>query len=74
MTVADVIRGMDDIQLAEFLHLIIHERDLIMSEKLAAQGVPNDLISLPAVSIAQQLQLLREPAGTIFNLEEGDDE
>lgn len=38
MTVADAIRSMTDMQLAQLFMTIIDERDKIMSEKLEAQG------------------------------------
>ena len=61
MTVADWIRGMTDEELAAFITGLISERDHIMSEKLAEQGVPNSLIEIPAVSIARHLEYLRRP-------------
>lgn len=61
MTVADWIRGMTDIELAEFITGIISERDHIMSEKLAEHGVPNSLIEIPAISVARHLEYLRRP-------------
>ena len=70
MTVADVIRSMTDFELAEFLSTIISERDNVMSEKLAEQGVPHSLIEMPTLSVLHQLRFLRRPAEDVFNLEE----
>ena len=61
MTVADWIRGMTDEELAAFLTALISERDHVMSEKLAAQGIPNSLIEIPAVSMARHLEYLQSP-------------
>ena len=70
MTVADWIRGLTDIELAEFITGIISERDHVMSEKLAEQGVPNSLIEIPAISVARHLEFLQRPAEDVFNIEE----
>lgn len=61
MTIADWIRGMTDQELAAFITGLISERDRVMSEKLAAQGVPNSLIEIPVVSMARHLEHLRRP-------------
>lgn len=61
MTVADWIRGMTDEELAAFLTSLISERDHVMSEKLAEQGIPNSLIEIPAISLARHLEYLRGP-------------
>lgn len=61
MTVADWIRGMTDEELAAFLTGIISEKDHVMSEKLAEQGVPNSLIEIPAISMACHLKYLQRP-------------
>lgn len=61
MTVADWIRNMTDEELAAFITGLISERDHIMSEKLAEQGVPNSLIEIPVVSMARHLEYLRGP-------------
>ena len=61
MTVADWIRGMTDEELAAFITGIISERDHVMSEKLAEQGIPNTLIEIPAVSMARHLEYLQRP-------------
>lgn len=74
MTVADVIRNMTDIELAQFLEAIISERDQIMSEKLAAQGVQHSLIEMPALSVMHHLQFLRRSAEEVFELEDNDEE
>lgn len=37
MTVADYIRNMDDMKMAQFFEALIHERDLVISEKLSMQ-------------------------------------
>ena len=70
MTVADVIRSMTDLELADFLSMIISERDSVMSEKLAEQGVPHSLIEMPTLSVLHQLKFLQRPAEDVFNLEE----
>ena len=61
MTIADWIRGMTDEELAAFITGLISERDHVMSEKLAEQGVPNSLIEIPAISLARHLEYLRRP-------------
>ena len=72
MTVADVIRNMTDMELADFLSMIIYERDNVMSEKLAEQGVPHSLIEMPALSVLHQLKFLQRPAEEVFNMEATD--
>lgn len=74
MTVADMIRNMTDMELAHFLETIISERDKVMSEKLAAQGVPHSLIEMPALSVMHHLQFLRRPAEDVFELEDNDED
>lgn len=59
MTVADWIRGMTDEELAAFITELLSERDHVMSEKLAEQGVPNSLIEIPAISMACHLEFLQ---------------
>jgi hypothetical protein len=61
MTVADWIRSMTDEELAAFLTSLISERDHVMSEKLAEQGIPNSLIEIPAISLARHLEYLQGP-------------
>jgi hypothetical protein len=61
MTVADWIRSMTDEELAAFITGIISERDHVMSEKLAKQGIPNSLIEIPAVSLVRHLEYLQQP-------------
>lgn len=70
MTVADMIRSMTDLELAQFLEAIISERDKVMSEKLTAQGVPHSLIEIPALSVMHHLKFLQRPAEDVFELEE----
>ena len=70
MTVADVIRNMSDMQLAEFLEMIISERDEVISESLSEQGVSHSLISMPALSVLHHLRFLQRPAEDVFNIEE----
>ena len=70
MTVADMIRNMSDLELAQFLEAIISERDKVMSEKLTAQGVPHSLIEIPALSVMHHLKFLQRPAEDVFELEE----
>ena len=59
MTVAEWIRGMTDLELAQFLEMIIHERDLHMSEKLAKQGFTVSLVEMPTLSVAEHLKFLQ---------------
>lgn len=70
MTVADVIRNMSDIELAQFLNFIVSERDHIMSERLKEQGVENTLVEFPHLSIAHHLKFLQGPAEEVFDWEE----
>lgn len=70
MTVADMIRNMSDLELADFLSTMLSERDHVMSEKLANQGVPNSLIEMPQLSILHTLKFLQGPAGDVFEVEE----
>ena len=72
MTVADVIRSMSDLEMAQFLEAIISERDKVMSEKLQEQGVSNTLIEMPVLSVAYNLAFLRKPAEYVFDLEARD--
>lgn len=65
MTVADWIRSMTDLELAAFLYEILHQRDLIITEKLAEQGVQHTLVEVPAISIAKHLKFLKSPAEDI---------
>ena len=59
MTVADWIRSMDDTELATFFTMVLSERDKIMCEKLAVQGVSHTLVEMPLLSVAQQLEYLQ---------------
>ena len=61
MTVADWIRGMTDLELAQFFENVIHERDVHLIEKLAKQGVVIDLVELRPVAVAKQLEYLQSP-------------
>lgn len=61
MTVADWIRGMTDEELAAFITGLISERERVMSQKLAEQGVPNSLIEFLPISLARHLEYLRRP-------------
>lgn len=61
MTVADWIRNMTDLELAEFLEMIIHERDLIILEKLSAQGLESSLVEMRQLNVAQHLKFLQSP-------------
>lgn len=69
MTVADVIRSMNDIELAQLMNEIFSERDHVMSEMLEEQGIPHDLIEIPCLSIARHLAFLRRPAEEVFVFE-----
>jgi hypothetical protein len=59
MTVADWIRSMTDIELAQFIEMILSEREKIMCEKLAAQGVVVSLIEMPVISVSNHLEYLQ---------------
>jgi hypothetical protein len=59
MTVADWIRSMTDEELAAFITGLISERDHVMSEKLAEQGVQNSLIEIPELSVLNHLKYLQ---------------
>ena len=61
MTVAEWIRGMTDLELARFLEMILHEREMIIIEKLNAQGVKADLVEMRPLSVAQHLKFLKSP-------------
>lgn len=69
MTVSDVIRSMDDLELAQLLNEIFSERDHVMSEMLEEQGIPHDLIEIPCLSIAHHLAFLHRPAEEVFVFE-----
>ena len=70
MTIADWIRGMTDIELAQFLEAIMSEYDKVMSDKLSAQGIPHSLIEMPTLSVAHHLQFLQSPRENYFEFEE----
>lgn len=72
MTVDDFIRSMSDLEMAQFLEVIISARDQVMSKKLQEQGVPNTLIEMPVLSVAYHLAFLRKPAEDVFDLEARD--
>ena len=59
-TWGDLIRSMSDEQLAELLQAIIHERDLLIIEKLQKQGVEASLIERPALDFQKHLEWLRK--------------
>ena len=61
MTIADWIRGMTDIELAEFFENLIHERDVIMIKKLAEKGVVFELVELRPMAVAKHLRYLQSP-------------
>lgn len=66
MTVADVIRGMSDSDLANFLALIVSERDKVISESLREQGIENTLYEAPALSVIHHLNFIQRPAEEVF--------
>jgi len=66
MTVADYIRNMDDMKMAQFFEALIHERDLVISEKLSMQGIPNSIVQIPSLSIMHHLSFLQRPAEDVF--------
>ena len=59
-TNADRIRAMSDEELAELLWAILHERDVIMIEKLSKQGIEASLVEAPDRDIAAQLEWLKK--------------
>lgn len=61
MTIADWIRSMDDLELAQFLEMILHERELLITEKLAKQGFSVSLVEMPELSVAEHLKFLQSP-------------
>ena len=61
-TNADRIRAMSDEELAELLHSIIHESNVIMIEKLKGQGIESTLVEAPLLSIKAHLDWLKQPA------------
>ena len=69
MNVADTIRSMNDLELAQLLNEICSELYHVMSEKLEEQGIPHDLIEIPCLSVAHHLAFLRRPAEEVFNFE-----
>ena len=73
MTVADVIRSMDDIEIAQLLNEICSGRDHVMSEMLEERGIPHELIEIPCLSVAHHLAFLRRPAEEVFNFESEED-
>lgn len=70
MTVADVIRRMDDQSLARFLSSLLEERDKVIMESLAEQGLSVSLVSMPDLSYAHNLNFVKQPAETVFHFEE----
>ena len=62
MTNAQKIRAMNDEGLAELLHSIIHERDVIMIEKLKNQGIEASLVEAPVLSVKSHLEWLKQTA------------
>ena len=58
MTVGDWIIGMTDMELAQFLEMILSERDKVMCEKLAERGVVISLIEMPVLSVKHHLKYL----------------
>ena len=60
-THADHIRAMSDEELAELFWAILHERDVLMLEKLSKRGIEASLIELPDRDIATHLDWLKQP-------------
>ena len=60
-TNADRIRAMSDEELAELLQGILHERDVIICEKLSNQGIEISLVEAPDVSFMAHLEWLKQP-------------
>ena len=61
-TNADRIRAMSDEELAVLFETIMHERDVIMIEKLNKQGIEASLVEAPELSMKNHLQWLQQPA------------
>lgn len=61
-TNADRIRAMSDEELAELLWSIIHERELIIIEKLNEQGIEASLFEAPNASVKAHMEWLKQPA------------
>lgn len=59
MTVADWIRSMTDMELAQFLEMILSERDKVICEKLSKQGIAIRLIETPVISVKKHLEYLQ---------------
>lgn len=74
MTVADVIRNMNDADLAMFFYTLIDEQNKVISESLEEQGISNSIVSIPALSYLHHLNFLKQPAENVFHFEEGDNE
>ena len=66
MTVADYIRNMDDLTMAQFFQALISERDKVLSEHLSLQGIPNSVIEIPSLGILHHLSFLHRPAEDVF--------
>lgn len=61
-TNADRIRAMSDEELAELFGAIIHERDVIVIEKLNRQGIEASLVEVPDITLKAHLEWLKQPA------------
>ena len=59
MSVADWIRSRTDFELAEFLEMILHERDLLLIQSLNNQGIEASLVEAPSLSVAEHLKYLQ---------------
>lgn len=59
-TNADRIRAMSDEELAELFLSIIHERELLIIEKLNEQGIEASLFEAPNASVKAHLEWLKQ--------------
>ena len=61
-TNADLIRNMKDEELADLFWNILHERDLIMIQKLNDHGIEASLIEMPDRDFSAHLKWLQQIA------------
>ena len=60
-TNADRIRAMSDEELAELFGAILHEREIIIIEKLHKQGIEARLVEAPGLAFNAHLEWLKQP-------------
>lgn len=61
-TNGDRIRAMSDEELAKLFWSIIHERELLIIEKLNEQGIEASLFEAPNASVKAHMEWLKQPA------------